>query len=162
MSRQFDRLSKRELEPESDLTLGRFLDTHFPMPAPLSNTKGRTSTVQSNIPSLILHMIWTHTELEDDDSDHWFQPLPELSFQLEDSSTTTPTAPTTISAEVPISISSDGSLESQQQQHTSQEEQFETPSDPDSASGSEPELPELNHVVNRKVSKDYPTVYYQT
>jgi len=72
-------------------------------------------------------MIWTHTELEDDDSDHWFQPLPELSFQLEDSSTTTPTAPTTISAEVPISISSDGSLESQQQQHTSQEEQFETP-----------------------------------
>ena len=161
MSKQFERLSKRELE-QSDLTLGRFLDTHFPMPAPLSNTKGRTSTVQSNIPSLILHMIWTYTELEDDDSDHWFQPIPELSFQREDSSTTTPTAPTTISAEVPISTSSDGSLESQQQQHTPQEEQFESPSDSDSASGSEPELPELNHVVNRKVSIDYPTVYYQT
>ena len=159
MSKQFDRFSKRELE-QADLTLGRFLDTHFPMPAPLSNTKGRTSTVQSNIPSLILHMIWTHTELEDD-SDHWFQPLRELSVQLEDSPTAAPTASTTISAEVPISISSDGSLESQQlQQHTPQEEQFEIPSDPDSASGSEPELPELNHIVNRKVSKFYPTVYY--
>ena len=130
------------------------------MPAPLSNTKGRTSTVQSNIPSRILHIIWTHTELEEDDFDYWFQPLPELSVQLEDSSTAIPTAPTTISAEVPISISSDGRLESQQlQQYTPQEEQFEIPLDPDSASGSEPELSELD-VVNRKVSKYYPTVYY--
>jgi len=64
-------------------------------------------------------MISTHTELEEDDSDYCFQPLPELSVQLEDSSTATPTAPSTLSAEVPIYISSDGSLESQQlQQYT--------------------------------------------